>query len=394
MTRVVLAGGGASKLEVAWNAGRRALTPRGSLALLGAAASTGRLEASGVNLVRNPRAGISGSWSPSGTGTVIDPVELASPEAASAFTLYGHSGTTCRMSDSVAGTSPSLVQGAPFSARAWYRALNEEAVGSTFSLLLWEMGGAHGDETTVSATGTFTEEWQVATMSGAIQREGRTDLRVFAGTTVGGAAAGAEYALTAIQVEAAASLSSYIDGDLGAGYAWTGTPHASASTRAAGSLRGRVPAASAAAGGIALWLRPMWPGSAVTPRTVLDWRGASDRRLRLRHEDGEWRVGWRSGETLDEAVVTAGHATDGAVRLFAWWTPREVGLEVDGVAAGTPRTGAPPAMADALVSLGADLEGGAHADVAAGPWVWAGRPLRAVDRAVLARTPDPLRWRP
>lgn len=261
-------------------------------------------------------------------------------------------------------------------------------------MLLWEVGGPQADEVSVSTTGTFSAEWQVATISGAIQREGRTDLRLFVGTTVGGAAAGAEYALTAIQVEAAPTLSTYIDGDLGPGYAWTGTPHASASMREAGSLRGRLPAASGALGGFALWLRPMWPGASGTPRTVLDWRGATDRRLRLRFEDGAWRLRWRSGDVTDEAAVAATHAADAPVRLFAWWTPREVGLEVDGVAAVAPRTGAPPSMVDALVSLGADLEGGAHADVVAGPWVWAGRPLRAADRAVLARMPDPARWRP
>ncbi len=397
MPNLIAVGGdasGRSGVQWSWDGNRRPRGAPASIDVLGCAAAGGRLEDAGLNLVRNPRGGVSGSWTASGTGTAIGLATLASPDAGTVFVLSEHTGTTCRMWESFAGSAPSLAQGSQFAARAWYRALNAEAVGSTFSLLLWEMGGASADETAASATGTFSAEWQVATVSGAIQREGRTDLRLFVGTTVGGAVADAEYALTAIQVEAAPTLSTYIDGDLGPGYAWTGTPHASASTREAGSLLGRLPAASGALGGFALWLRPMWPDSDVTPRTVLDWRGATDRRLRLRFEDGAWRLRWRSADVTDEVAVASSHAADEEVRLFAWWSPGEVGLEVDGVAAVTPRTGPPPRMVDALVSLGADVEGGAHADVVAGPWVWAGRPLRAADRAVLARMPDPTRWRP
>ncbi|MDO9444548.1 MAG: hypothetical protein Q7K37_04470 [Dehalococcoidia bacterium] len=253
------------------------------------------------------------------------------------------------------------------------------------------MGGASPDEGTV-VTAMFSAEWQVATIDRQIARVDRTDLRLFAGTSVGEAVAGAEYGLTAIQAEAAVSLSTYIDGDLGEGYAWTGTPHASASTRAAGSLAGRLPAADPARGGVALWLRPMWAGASTVPRTLLDWRDDAGRRLRLRHEDGDWRLEWTSGAAADAAVVAASHAADGDVRIFAWWTPSVLALEVNGVLSVTPRTGSPPPMRDALVSLGADVSGGAHIDAVVGPWVWVNRPLSALDRAVLARTARPTAW--
>lgn len=355
---------------------------------------TGRgLESARHNLVRNPRAMNTGSWSPGGSGTVIGTApETGVGDAHHAFVLSGHSGTTARMSDTIAGSAPTLAQGTPFAARVWFRALNPAAVGTEFTTILWEMGGASSDEASAVTIATFTEDWQVATVSGAILRTGRTDLRLFVGTTVGEAVVGAEYGLTAIQAEAAASLSSYIDGDLGEGYAWTGTPHASASTRAAGSLAGRLPSVDPVRGGMALWLRPMWAGVSTVPRTLLDWRGDASRRLRLRHEDGDWRLEWTNGAVEDAAVVAASHGADGDVRIFAWWTPSVLALEVNGVLSVTPRTGTPPSMQDALVSLGADVGGGAHIDAVVGPWVWVNRPLNALDRVVLACTSRPASW--
>jgi len=352
-----------------------------------------RLERDGANLVGNPRGSGTATWIPGGAGTGLSSIsDAGAPDCATALLLSGQTGTTARMSCSISASAPSLDQGAPFSARVWFQAQNAAAIGTPFQVVLWETGGSSADEACAISTATFTEDWQVATVSGAILRTGRTDLRLFVGTTVGEAVVGAEYGLTAIQAEAAASLSSYIDGDLGEGYAWTGTPHASASTRAAGSLTGRLPSADPVRGGMALWLRPMWAGASTVPRTLLDWRGDAGRRLRLRHEDGDWRLEWTNGAVEDAAVVAASHGADGDVRIFAWWTPSVLALEVNGVLSVTPRTGTPPSMRDALVSLGADVGGGAHIDAVVGPWAWVNRPLNALDRVVLARTSRPALW--
>lgn len=91
-------------------------------------------------------------------------------------------------------------------------------------------------------------------------------------------------------------------------------------------------------------------------------------------------------------MVAASHAADGDVRIFAWWTPSALALEVDGVLSVTPRMGSPASMRDALLALGADVGGGANIDAVVGPWVWVNRPLSALDRAVLARTSRPAAW--
>ena len=92
----------------------------------------------------------------------------------------------------------------------------------------------------------------------------------------GGVAVGDAWTVDAVQVEAKAYPTSYCDGSLGSGYAWTGTAHASTSTRAAGAVAWST---TASPGGVTLaaWCRVGSNGSTPKATALAALTGASNR---------------------------------------------------------------------------------------------------------------------
>jgi hypothetical protein len=109
------------------------------------------------------------------------------------------------------------------------KAATASDIGKTASIL---MRANYSDATTtdVSVLITLSEEWQLATA--AVTSNGAktlSNISIFARDLTAGTAR--VFLIDAVQVEAKSYRTPYCDGSLGSGFAWTGTAHASTSTR-------------------------------------------------------------------------------------------------------------------------------------------------------------------
>ena len=102
---------------------------------------------------------------------------------------------------------------------------------STFKLYIRETGGATGTEFTATASVDFPAGWTRYSVTHTVIRNDRTDLDGYLYTNTAAEVAGKYCYLDAAQLEVSASATTYLDGSLGIGYAWTGTAHASTSWR-------------------------------------------------------------------------------------------------------------------------------------------------------------------
>ncbi|NLD43024.1 MAG: hypothetical protein GX657_05960, partial [Chloroflexi bacterium] len=92
--------------------------------------------------------------------------------------------------------------------------------------------------------------WERASVTGTATSTGTVQVRVFSA----GGAVGDTFYVDAVQVEEQPCATPYCDGSLGAGHSWTGTAHASTSTRAAARLSYAL-ALPTVEGTIAGWFR-------------------------------------------------------------------------------------------------------------------------------------------
>ncbi|MDQ3327364.1 MAG: carbohydrate binding domain-containing protein, partial [Chloroflexota bacterium] len=144
---------------------------------------------------------------------------------------------------------------------------------------------------------------------------------------------GEVYYVDGAQVEAGRQASSYIDGSLGKGYSWTGTPFASVSERAETTVTyGRIVGRE---GSLLFWARP----EATAPHDATLLRLGS-LRLALNGRKLDLRVGNR---TLATAAWKSGAAQSYAVL----WNGETVSLWLNGKQTGAARA-ATPADGDAL----------------------------------------------
>lgn len=116
-----------------------------------------------------------------------------------------------------------------YAASMWVKG-SANSVGETAAIQLYESGGAQGAQYS-SGSVTLTREWQKVEVTHTVLQSDRTKLYVF---VVLYDSADTHYMyFDAVQCEQQAYLTSYCDGSLGSGYAWTGTAHNSTSTRTA-----------------------------------------------------------------------------------------------------------------------------------------------------------------
>jgi hypothetical protein len=110
------------------------------------------------------------------------------------------------------------------------------AVGKQVRAEIIETGGAAGQQSTLSDPVALTGDVQDLTHTHAIIQPDRTNLTLRLRFHTG-ATEGDEIHTDAWQVEQKAYATPYCDGSLGQGHAWTGTAHASTSTRTVSDLR-------------------------------------------------------------------------------------------------------------------------------------------------------------
>lgn len=158
--------------------------------------------------------------------------------------------------------------------------------------------------------------------------------------------AGGGFYIDAAQLEVGERATSYCDGSLGEGYAWTGTPHASASTRAAGALSLPGAPVAVARGGLFAWLRPSWPADDGATRTLLHRQSGAGEAWRVGFDPTEdaWVMELVGAEVATSVRVPSSHAVDADVFLAAGWDERHLWLSDGGTTSLAPLAGPPPAI--------------------------------------------------
>ena len=198
--------------------------------------------------------------------------------------------------------------------------------GGTVKIALYDnIGGSFAR----SAAVTLTAEWQRITVAGTTSA-GASTFRAYVRTDESAGAQAITFDVDGLQVEVRADVTSYCDGSLGAGYAWSGVAHASSSMRDASRVESEIPF-DAAKGAVAVWLRPLWASGAGQQRTVLHRRADANNELHLQHTAaGNWRVEWVSGGSTEFAELAAAHAAGEDVLLVCNWSASTLGVSVNG----------------------------------------------------------------
>lgn len=151
----------------------------------------------------------------------------------------GFVGGTCLALTSTVTGSPyvyssygtDLATGDSFAFSVHVKAGSVGAVGKTIRIILREnSSGSH--QTSVNYT--LTAEWQRIWVVRTLTHDTPTALNYF--FYMDGAVPGDVLLVDGVQLEKKAYITSYCDGSLGAGHSWSGTAHASTSSRTAGSI--------------------------------------------------------------------------------------------------------------------------------------------------------------
>jgi len=190
----------------------------------------------------------------------------------------------------------------------------------------------------------------------------------------------------AFQCEKNAHPTSYTDGSLGTGYGWSGTAHASTSTRAGALVQAATACVPAHAGGTAAWFTPAWPGSDAAEHVVWHASDGAGTEVLLRHVSAQWRLAVSGRGVTATAAVAATHAARTPVALAAGWDGERITLRAAGTTARAPRAGAVGASTIHALTIGRRADsatgylGGVLDSLVVLPWAPSEAALRSLER--------------
>lgn len=178
-----------------------------------------------TNLVTNPsfETGVAGGWAVhNGAGgdlAVVQDTGASWYGSASAKLTS----TTVNLSQFYYGIPTNFSSGTTYTCTVWIKA----SAAANITLKLQKHLSPYNTYTSLVCAATT--EWQQFSLSwtASVTEQARVDLYPTAGTT---------FWIDAVQVEAKAYATPYADGSLGTGHSWSGTAHASTSSRTAASL--------------------------------------------------------------------------------------------------------------------------------------------------------------
>jgi len=153
-----------------------------------------------------------------------------------------------------------------------------------------------------------------------------------------------------------------MDGTRGDGFAWQGSAHASASTRAATDLVIRGAIQTDIEGTWIASIRPHWSSNDATRRTLAHAPGG----VWLGHEDGEYALECPTLAGIERLALPTAHEPFEVVRLAASWSPQMLCLQANEAAAAVKREATPLGVRSSWVQVGrsaAAAEGWIDADV-------------------------------
>lgn len=190
------------------------------------------------------------------------------------------------------------------------------------------------------------------------------------------------------QVETKPYATTYCDGSLGPGYAWTGTAHASASTRAASGLRLADGAAYIGMSG-AIYTRLVVTPSAYSG-VGFAYRIGSSNQIDLYEGSASVLSARFANET--GTITTDARPPDGAILSdYVDWTPIAIRHRTtSGVPASTTRSSPGPLPTGDIFFGASNMASGTYWMGAIGPVLIYDRPLTDAERATLDATPTAL----
>ena len=273
-----------------------------------------RIEEGTTNLVPNPSFEVdAANWVAIG-GSMARVTSAAHVGAASleCVTTQGQGARTAALT---------LTGAQAYTASAWVRA---SSGSGAVRLAFWNSSFT----VVASATVTADSEWQRVVVT---YTPGSTGTHYVVVQNVSGAAL--TFGVDAVQAEAKAYATSYADGSLGTGYAWSGTAHAAPSTRAASMVRTPRGALDALQGAVACWIVPDWASDAA-PSTPRIWRCAADvseaLELRFDHAEERWDFRATAGGTTDAVTLDDSFESGEPRLLVASWTPQRLEMHAGG----------------------------------------------------------------
>ncbi|MEZ4501746.1 MAG: carbohydrate binding domain-containing protein [Dehalococcoidia bacterium] len=359
-----------------------------ALAEAGAVGRGRQVEPAGTNLVTNPsfETGTAGWASFNGASIAQDGGDARFGSSSLLVTTPGSVGDEGATQSALIAVSPSTT----YTCSMWFAG----ASGNVHINLNAYTGGGAYVTTHFGPSTALTGAWQrIAFTFTTGATTGQVDLYAL---TFGAQAM--SFRVDGVQLEVGAYASSTIDGSLGSGYAWTGTAHASSSTRAASRVRAASWALDARRGAVAAWVRPAWGsgGAPAAPRLLRVAPSANEALdLLFDHATGRWRFDSTHGGVTDSVASAVDSFSGGASKVVvASWAATRIGISVDGGApvtaaraAGVPVLGATP------IDFGSIDGASGHLDGVIGPIAIFDRPLDLHELAIVGRLARPLGWR-
>lgn len=216
--------------------------------------------------------------------------------------------------------SVSLVAYTTYVFSLWCKNVNL-SLSPFFSII--DVGG--GSVTLASGSFSPTNEWsrvQIQFTTGASVSDVRCYIRIGVN--------GGSFLIDGVQLEAKAYVTPYCDGSLGTGHSWSGTAHASTSSRTAARLGYSTSALRSSAGTIGMWAK-CGSSSTTYARILAHYNSGNRIYIIRRNSDGVWFAG-----VGDTTLLITGIAVDSGWHHFALsWNGSAATFYIDGVSMGT-----------------------------------------------------------
>ena len=295
-----------------------------------------------------------------------------------------------------ASTSDGIVQlttsgsaaatGQTWTLQARIRAFAAGDVGKTVKLRIVERTSANATVlTNDSTTFTLTDAWQLCTYTVTLSGGG-TVAKVTMGV-MNGAASAVDFVVDAVQLEQKAYATAYADGSLGTGHSWSGSAHASSSTRTATVLTvNNSSHIRPSSGSVAAYSQFDITSTGSHQFLIGSYDAGPVKRVYMYRNSSGQKLTDGLGDT-DSVVQSAG-----ATSLNTWyfgeidWNGSTTAVNLNGTrSADTAYTGL--SAAPAVIAIG-QSNSLSQVDGKVGPFVVSWKPLTTIEQAFLLASPN------
>ena len=310
-----------------WHGSGPALTPRGlvPLQIEGAAPAVVtahgpglRIERGTTNFVTNPSFEVDLSGWSAVAGAAISRQTSGGGAFGDAYARVDVTSTGHGIRVTGSGNA---AQGDTYAASMHLRAASPSDIGKTVQVYLDAPGGTYE---IFAADHVLTEAWSRVVIAASWAQSGHTGWGLLARSAFPQGTFA--FDMDGAQYEPGLSTS-YADGSLGTGYAWSATAHGSPSLRSGAVLRagGAINARR-----IQIAFAPFWPANDGRRHVVAEIVGLPSRYIRVAAEtSGEWHLSISSGDATATVAIPQAHSAGQLIALTATWDGGVGRLRVD-----------------------------------------------------------------